>query len=46
VAAQSGHELFMWNGAGGPHLYRKNLVDVTALVESVEKEFKVSVIGR
>ena len=23
VAAQSGHDLFMWNGAGGPHLYRK-----------------------
>ena len=33
VAAQSGHDLFMWNGAGGPHLYRKYLIDMTSLVE-------------
>jgi multiple sugar transport system substrate-binding protein len=47
VAAQSGHDLFMWNGAGGPHLYHKYLVDMTELVESVEKKFgNVSVIGR
>lgn len=47
VAAQSGHDLFMWNGAGGPHLYRKYLIDMTSLVESVEKKFgKASVIGR
>lgn len=47
VAAQSGHDLFMWNGAGGPHLYRKYLVDVTKLVEWVEQKYgKASVIGR
>ena len=47
VAARSGHDLFMWNGAGGPHLYRKYLVDMTKLVEYVEQKFgKVSTIGR
>ena len=47
VAANSGHDLFMWNGAGGPHLYRKYLVDMTDLVESLEKKYgQVSVIGR
>ena len=47
VAAGSGHDLFMWNGAGGPHLYRKYLIDMTKLVDYVEKKYgKVSVIGR
>ena len=47
VAAGAGHDLFMWNGAGGPHLYRRYLVDMTKLVEGVEQKFgKVSVIGR
>ena len=47
ASAGSGHDLFGWNGAGGAHLYRKFLVDVTSLVESVEKKYgKVSVIGR
>jgi multiple sugar transport system substrate-binding protein len=47
VSAGSGHDLFGWNGAGGAHLYRKFLVDVTDLVESVEKKYgKVSTIGR
>jgi multiple sugar transport system substrate-binding protein len=47
VSAQSGHDLFMWNGAGGPHLYRKYLIDMTKLVDYVEKKYgKVSVIGR
>jgi multiple sugar transport system substrate-binding protein len=47
VAAGSGHDLFMWNGAGGPHLYRKYLIDMTNLVDYVEKKYgKVSVIGR
>ena len=47
VAAQSGHDLFMWNGAGGPHLYRKYLVDMTKLVDQVEKKYgKVTTIGR
>ena len=47
ASAGSGHDLFGWNGAGGAHLYRKFLVDVTDLVESVEKKYgKVSTIGR
>jgi multiple sugar transport system substrate-binding protein len=47
ASAGSGHDMFQWNGAGGPHLYRKFLVDVTSLVEDVEKKHgKVSVIGR
>src|SRR6478752_5080443 len=47
ASAESGHDLFGWNGAGGAHLYRKFLVDVTSLVEDVEKKHgKVSTIGR
>ncbi len=47
VTAQSGHDLFMWNGAGGPHLYRKYLIDMTKLVEDIEKNYgQVSIIGR
>jgi multiple sugar transport system substrate-binding protein len=47
VAAQSGHDLFMWNGAGGPHLYRNYLVDMTDFVASLEKKYgNVTVIGR
>ena len=47
ASAGSGHDMFMWNGAGGPHLYRKFLVDVTSLVESVEKKHgTISVIGK
>lgn len=47
VAAGSGHDLFMWNGAGGPHLYRKYLIDLTKLVDYAEKKYgKVSTIGR
>ena len=47
ASAGSGHDLFGWNGAGGAHLYRKFLMDVTSLVESVEKKYgKVTNIGR
>jgi multiple sugar transport system substrate-binding protein len=47
ASAGSGHDLFGWNGAGGAHLYRKFLVNVTGLVESVEKKYgKATVIGR
>ena len=47
ASAQSGHDLFGWNGAGGAHLYRKFLVDMTSLVEATEKKYgKVSAIGR
>ena len=46
ASAGSGHDLFGWNGAGGAHLYRKFLVNVTDLVEATEKKYgKVSVIG-
>lgn len=47
ASAGSGHDLFMWNGAGGPHLYRKFLVDMSKLVHYVEKKYgKISTIGR
>ena len=47
ASAGSGHDLFGWNGAGGAHLYRKFLIDVTDLVEEVQKKYgKVSVIGK
>ena len=47
ASAGSGHDLFGWNGAGGAHLYRKFLIDVSDLVKSVEKKYgKVSTIGR
>ena len=47
ASAGSGHDLFGWNGADGAHLYRKFLVDVTSLVEFVEKKYgKVTTIGR
>src|ERR1044071_4876956 len=47
ASAQSGHDLFGWNGSGGAHLYKKFLVDVTSLVEATEKKYgKVSTIGR
>ena len=39
ASAGAGHDLFGWNGAGGAHLYRKFLIDVTSLVESVEKKY-------
>ena len=37
ASAGAGHDLFMWNGAGGAHLYRKFLVDMTSLVAELEK---------
>jgi multiple sugar transport system substrate-binding protein len=47
AAAHAGHDLFMWNGAGGPHLYRKYLIDMTKFVDYVEGKYgKASVIGR
>ncbi|HZT86752.1 MAG TPA: extracellular solute-binding protein [Stellaceae bacterium] len=47
ASAGAGHDLFMWNGAGGPHLYRKFLLDLTSLVEAVEKKYgKVSILGQ
>ena len=47
ASAGSGHDMFMWNGAGGAHVYRKFLIDMTPVVEYVEKKHgKVSVIGK
>ena len=47
ASAGSGHDLFGWNGAGGAHLYRKFLVDLTSLVQGVEqKHGKATTIGR
>ena len=40
ASAQSGHDLFGWNGSGGAHLYRKFLVDVTSLVEETREEIR------
>jgi multiple sugar transport system substrate-binding protein len=47
VAAEAGHDLFMFSGAGGPHLFEKHLVDLTSLMVEVEKKHgKVQQIGR
>jgi multiple sugar transport system substrate-binding protein len=47
VAAKAGHDLFMWNGAGGPHVYKKFLIDLTKVVEYVENKYgKVDKIGQ
>src|SRR5262245_13413622 len=47
ASAGSGHDMFQWNGAGGPHLYRKLLVDMTSVVEYVEQKYgKISVTGK
>jgi multiple sugar transport system substrate-binding protein len=47
ASAESGHDLFGFNGAGGAHLYRKFFIDVADLVKETEKKYgKVSVIGK
>ena len=47
ASAQSGHDLFGWNGAGGAHLYRKFFLDVADLVKETETKYgKVSTIGK
>lgn len=47
ASAQSGHDLFGFNGAGGAHLYRKFFVDVSDLVKETEKKFgQVTTIGK
>jgi multiple sugar transport system substrate-binding protein len=47
VAAQSGHDLFAFNGVGGPFLYAKHVRDMTKLVSDTEKKYgKVSSVGR
>ena len=39
ASAQSGHDLFGFNGAGGAHLYRKFFIDVADLVKETEKKY-------
>src|SRR5579885_2582549 len=47
ASAQSGHDLFGFNGAGGAHLYKKFFLDVADLVKETEKKYgKVSTIGK
>ena len=47
ASAQSGHDLFGFNGAGGAHLYRKFFLNVADLVNETEKKYgKVSTIGK
>jgi multiple sugar transport system substrate-binding protein len=47
ASAQSGHDLFGFNGAGGAHLYRKFFINLADLVNETEKKYgKVSVIGK
>jgi len=47
ASAQSGHDLFGFNGSGGAHLYRKFFIDVGDLVRETEKKYgKVTTIGK
>jgi multiple sugar transport system substrate-binding protein len=47
VAAQAGHDLFGFNGSGGPHLYIKSVLDLSSLVAEMEKKYgKVQPIGQ
>ena len=47
VSAGTGHDIFSFNGSGGPHLYEKHVVDLSSLVSEVEKKHgKVQPIGR
>src|SRR5262252_1972276 len=47
VSAGAGHDIFHFNGSGGPHLYAKHTLDLTALIQEVEKKHgKVLPMGR
>jgi multiple sugar transport system substrate-binding protein len=47
VSAGAGHDLFGFNGSGGPHLYAKSLHDLTPLIEEIQKKHgKVLPIGQ
>ena len=47
ASAQSGHDLFGFNGAGGAHLYRKFFIPLTDLVKETEKKYgQVTTIGK
>ena len=47
VAAGAGHDLIMFSGFGGPHLFEKHLQDLSGLIDELEKKHgKVQQIGR
>src|SRR5919206_4746846 len=47
VAASAGHDLIMFSGFGGPHLFEKHLADLSGLIDELEKKHgKVQQIGR
>jgi multiple sugar transport system substrate-binding protein len=47
ASAQSGHDLFGFNGSGGAHLYRKFFIDLSDLVKETEKKYgQVTIIGK
>src|SRR5438093_1789108 len=47
VAAGAGHDLIMFSGFGGPHLFAKHLADLSGLIDELEKKYgKVQQIGR
>ena len=47
VAAGAGHDIFGFNGSGGPHLFARHTADLTKLVEETEKKYgKVGPIGK
>jgi multiple sugar transport system substrate-binding protein len=47
ASAQSGHDLFGFNGSGGAHLYRKFFINLADLVKETEKKFgEVTIIGK
>ena len=46
VAAGAGHDIFGFNGSGGPHLFSKHTMDMTAFIEEMQKKYgKVGKIG-
>jgi len=47
VSAGAGHDIFGFNGSGGPHLYAKHVQDMTPLIQEVEKKHgKMLPMGR
>src|SRR5215475_13145683 len=47
VSAGSGHDIFGFNGSGGPHLFAKHVQNMTPLIEAIEsKHGKVLPMGR
>jgi multiple sugar transport system substrate-binding protein len=47
IAAGAGHDLFAFNGSGGPHLFEKHVLDLSDLVGEIEqKHGKVQPLGR